>query len=182
MKMRLSIFANVKLISFGSSVECQVFKKMETTEYLTQEKYNELKKELDVLVHTRRKEVAEQLEYAKSLGDLSENAEYHEARDAQANVEDRIAKIEQIMKSAIIMEATHGTNAVVMGSVVTVEKEKEPGHKTYTLVGSEEADMTTGKISIKSPLGLALIGKTKKESFTVKTPGGVVSYRIIDIK
>ena len=155
---------------------------MDTPEYLTQEKHNELKKELDLLVHTRRKEVAEQLEYAKSLGDLSENAEYHEARDKQANIEDRIAKIEQIMKSALIMDTTHSTNAVAIGSVVTLEKEKDGTKKTYTLVGSEESDMSTGKISMKSPLGLAMIGKTKKESFNVKTPGGVVTYRVVDIK
>ncbi len=155
---------------------------MDTQEYLTQEKYNELKKELDLLVHTRRKEVAEQLEYAKSLGDLSENAEYHEARDKQANIEDRIAKIEQIMKSAVIMDSTHSTSAVAMGSVVTLEKEKDGVKKTYTLVGSEESDMNAGKISMKSPLGLAMVGKTKKESFSVKTPGGVVVYRVVDIK
>ncbi len=73
-------------------------KKMENTEYLTKEKHGELKVELENLIHVRRKEVAEHLEYAKSLGDLSENAEYHEARDLQANIEDRIAKIEQILK------------------------------------------------------------------------------------
>lgn len=157
-------------------------KKMENTEYLTKEKHSELKVELENLIHVRRKEVAEHLEYAKSLGDLSENAEYHEARDMQANIEDRIAKIEQILKSAIIIDSTHSTSAVSMGSAVTVQKEKDGSQKTYTLVGSEEADMSTGKISIKSPLGLALIGKTKNQSFTVNTPGGVVSYRVLDIK
>ena len=154
-----------------------------TTEYLTQEKYDELKKELDLLIHTRRKEVAEHLEYAKSLGDLSENAEYHEARDMQANIEDRINKIESILKSALIMNTGHhDTSVITIGSVVTVEKEKDSVSKTYTIVGSEESDMSAGKISIKSPLGLALIGKKKKESFSVKTPGGVVGYRVLDIK
>ncbi len=156
---------------------------MDTKEYLTQEKYDELKKELDLLVHTRRKEIAEHLEYAKSLGDLSENAEYHEARDMQGNIEDRIAKIELILKSAVIMNASeHGTTNVTIGSVVTLEKEKDGTKKTYTVVGSEEADTAAGKISMKSPLGLAMIGKAKKESFNVKTPGGIVAYRIIDIK
>jgi transcription elongation factor GreA len=155
---------------------------MDTPEYLTQEKYNELKKELELLVHTRRKEVAEHLEYANSLGDLSENAEYHEARDEQANIEDRIAKIEQILKNALIMDTKHSTGVVVMGSVVTLEKEKDGTQKTYTLVGSEESDTSAGKISIKSPLGLAMVGKAKKESFNVKTPTGVVAYKVIDIK
>lgn len=155
---------------------------MNEVEYLTQEKYNELKEELEYLTHTRRKEVAEHLEYAKSLGDLSENAEYHEARDTQANIEDRIAKLEGILKSATIVSGTHPTDAVSIGSVVTVQKEKSDDKKTYTLVGSEEADMNAGKISIKSPLGQALIGKKKKEAFSVSTPGGMVTYKVVDIK
>lgn len=154
----------------------------ETTEYLTQEKYDELKKELDFLIRTRRKEIAEHLEYAKSLGDLSENAEYHEARDAQANIEDRIVKIETVLKSAVIMSSSRDTNAVTIGSVVTVAKERDGSKNTYTLVGSEESDMTAGKISIKSPLGLSLVGKKKKESFTVNTPNGAVIYIVLDIK
>lgn len=155
---------------------------MEQTEYLTQEKYNELKAELDTLVHVRRKEVAEHLEYAKSLGDLSENAEYHEARDMQANIEDRIAKIEMILKSAVIMSVKHDTNAVTLGSVVTVQKESGGDPKTYTLVGSEESDMSAGKISIKSPLGQSLLGKKKKDTFSVNAPSGVIAYRVLDIK
>ena len=149
--------------------------------YLTKEKYEEFEKELDYLKHTRRKEIAENLEYAKSLGDLSENAEYHEARDMQATVEDRIAQLENILKSATIV-SSHGTNAVTVGSVVTVEKEANGESKTYTMVGPEEADMASGKISIKSPLGNALIGKKKKDVFTVSTPGGVVKYKLTDIK
>ncbi|HLP43771.1 MAG TPA: transcription elongation factor GreA [Candidatus Nanoarchaeia archaeon] len=154
---------------------------METQEYLTQEKYNELKAELDQLVHVKRKEIAEHLEYAKSLGDLSENAEYHEARDDQANIEDRIAKIESILKSAIIMTSSHDTNSVNIGSVVVVQKEGGD-EKTYTLVGSEESDMAAGKMSVKSPLGRALIGKKKKDAFTIQTPSGAINYRVIDIK
>jgi transcription elongation factor GreA len=154
---------------------------MNESEYLTQEKYNELKAELDSLVHVKRKEVAEHLEYAKSLGDLSENAEYHEARDMQANIEDRIAKIENILKTAVIMQSTHGTSVVTIGSVVDVEK---TGGKTntLTLVGSEESDMSAGKISIKSPIGLALIGKKKGDVFNVKTPGGQATYTVLNIK
>ncbi len=155
---------------------------MEQPEYLTQEKYNELKAELDTLVHVRRKEIAEHLEYAKSLGDLAENAEYHEARDEQANIEDRIAKIEHIMKSAVIISSQHDTSVVALGSAVTVEKEKEGTKMTLTIVGSEESDMNAGKISIKSPLGHALIGKKKKDTFTVTTPKGQVGYKVVDIK
>jgi len=155
---------------------------MNESEYLTQEKYNELKAELDSLVHVRRKEVAEQLEYAKSLGDLSENAEYHEARDMQANIEDRINKIESILKSAVIMQSSHGTSVVTIGSVVEISKENTNDKKTLTLVGSEESDMSAGKISIKSPIGIALVGKKKKDVFTVTTPSGQVTYTVLDIK
>ena len=95
----------------------------EETSYLTKEKFEELKKELDYLRTIKRKEVAENLEYAKGLGDLSENAEYHEARDTQAAVEDRIARIEMMLKSASIVSA-HGTDVVSIGSEVTVEKQK----------------------------------------------------------
>jgi len=155
---------------------------MNESEYLTQEKYNDLKVELDSLVHVRRKEVAEQLEYAKSLGDLSENAEYHEARDMQANIEDRINKIESILKSAVIMQSSHGTSIVTIGSVIVISKENTNDKKTLTLVGSEESDMSAGKISIKSPIGIALVGKKKKDVFTVTTPSGQVTYTVLDIK
>lgn len=155
---------------------------MNESEYLTQEKHNELKAELDSLVHVRRKEVAEQLEYAKSLGDLSENAEYHEARDMQANIEDRINKIESILKSAIIMPSSHGTSAVTIGSVVEISKGGSNEKKTITLVGSEESDMSAGKLSIKSPIGIALVGKKKGDVFTVTTPGGQVTYTVLGIK
>jgi transcription elongation factor GreA len=150
-------------------------------DYLTQEKFDEFSKELEHLKKTKRKEVAENLEYAKSLGDLSENAEYHEARDMQANIEDRISKLELILKSATIV-SSHDTEAVTVGSVVTVQKEKEDKVRTYTIVGSEEADMSAGKISIKSPLGEAIIGKHKKDSFSFTTPSGTMKYKVIDIK
>jgi len=153
-----------------------------TSEYLTNEKFDEFNKELEYLKHTRRKEVAENLEYAKSLGDLSENAEYHEARDTQANIEDRIAKLESIIKTAVIVPPSHDTTTVTVGSVVTIEKEGETNQRKYTIVGSEEADMSAGKISIKSPLGLAIMGKKKSETFTFKTPGGTVAYKVLGIQ
>lgn len=154
---------------------------MNEKEYLTKEKQDELKKELETLVHVRRKEVAEQLEYAKSLGDLSENAEYHEARDMQGNIEDRIAKIEQILKTAVITPSSHDTSAVTVGSVVTLVKEKDASKKVYTIVGSEESDMAASKISMKSPLGMAVLGKRKSDSFTVNTPVGPTVYKVVDI-
>lgn len=152
---------------------------MNEKEYLTQEKFDQFTKELDHLKSTKRKEVAEQLEYAKSLGDLSENAEYHEARDAQAITEDRIAKLEGILKSALII-TEHSTSTVNVGSEITVEKN---GKKIeYTIVGTEEADALGGKISIKSPFGQAVIGKKKGDSFSFEAPSGPVSYKVTEIK
>ena len=149
------------------------------TEYLTKEKFDEFTKELIQLKGTRRKEVAKNLEYAKSLGDLSENAEYHEARDVQAIVEDRIIKLEELLKTASIVSGNH-SSVVNVGSIVTVEKD---GKKfVYNIVGSEEADPSVNKISIKSPFGQAIVGKKKGESFSFTAPNGELSYSIADIK
>lgn len=153
----------------------------EEKEYLTKEKQEEFKKELEYLRQTKRKEVAQSLEYAKALGDLAENAEYHEARDMQANIEDRITKLETILKSAVIV-SSHDMNAVSVGSVVTVAKEKGGTNQIYTIVGSEEVDTASGKISVKSPLGSAILGKKKGESFSFRVPAGSVTYKIVDIK
>ena len=150
-------------------------------EYLTKQKFKELEKELEYLKTVKRKEVAEALEYAKSLGDFSENQEYQEARDNQAILEDRINKLEIILKSAKIV-STQNTNLVAVGSVMTVEKESDKSRKSYTMVGSAEADAGAGKISVRSPLGLAAMGKSKGEAFSFETPSGMMSYKIIDIK
>ncbi len=150
-------------------------------EYLTQEKYNELTKELDNLRTVRRKEVAESLEYAKSLGDLSENAEYQEAREMQANIEDRIKKLEAMLQSAVIMKMHH-TESVNIGSTVTLLKEGAKEPVSYKIVGSEEADLAKHKLSLNSPLGQALVGKKKGERLVAKTPGGNVSYQVENIK
>ena len=150
-------------------------------DYLTKEKHKELEKELENLKTTKRKEVAEALEYAKSLGDLSENQEYQEARDSQAILEDRINRLEAILKSAKIV-STQNTNLVMVGSVVMVEKKSDKSQKSYTIVGSEEADASTGKISMRSPFGLAVMGKSKNDTFSFETPSGIMSYKIIDIK
>lgn len=150
-------------------------------EYLTKEKFKEFEKELEYLKTEKRKEVAEALEYAKSLGDFSENQEYQEARDAQAILEDRINRLEAILKSAKIV-STQSTNIVAVGSVVTVEKDADKSRKSYTMVGSEEVDAGKGFISVRSPLGLAAMGKSKGETFSFDTPSGKMSYKIIDIK
>lgn len=150
-------------------------------DYLTQEKYDEFVKELDHLKRVRRREVAESLEYAKSLGDLSENAEYHEARDLQATIEDRILHLESLLKVAKIV-SEHSTSAVAVGSVVTVKKEGGGESHIYTLVGAEEADITAGKISVESPFGRNALSKKKGEVFTYDAPSGPITYKIVEIK
>jgi len=150
-------------------------------QYLTREKYDTLAKELDFLRTSRRKEVAENLEYAKKLGDLSENAEYHEARERQAEVEDRIRHLEGIMKDASIIEGKRG-DTVSIGSSVSIMREGEKETHTYTIVSSEEADSVSGKLSNLSPLGSALVGKKTGDSVKVKTPKGLISYTISELK
>jgi len=149
-------------------------------EYLSKEKHEELSKELEFLTHIRRKEIAEALEAAKSLGDLSENAEYHSAREAQAGIEERITVLEEILKNSVIVGGKHKTDAVGIGSVVSVKRGKST--KTYTIVGSEETDVAGGKISNKSPLGEAMMGKRKGDHFTCTTPIGESECAIVEIK
>lgn len=151
------------------------------TQYLTHEKFDELKKELEHLKTDRRKEVAEQLEYAKRLGDLSENAEYHQAREEQAMVEDRINRLEDLLKNAV-MTAKGGGDTVTVGSTVRIQKDGDNKSSIYMIVGSEEADMTEGKVSNVSPLGSALIGHKEGDTVQVSTPKGVTTYQIASIK
>jgi transcription elongation factor GreA len=166
---------------FLFSIKIRNKKYMGEKEYLTKERYNTLSEELEYLKKTKRREVADQLEYAKSLGDLSENAEYHEARDAQGVIEDRIKKLEDILKNAAIV-SSHKTDTVAVGSVVTVEKNGDKNEVVYTLVGGEETDLSQGKISIHSPFGKAAIDKKRGESFTFNAPSGPITYKIISIK
>ena len=134
-----------------------------------------------MLKSDRRKEVAEQLEYAKRLGDLSENAEYHQAREEQAHVEDRISRLEDLIKNAVVSQGG-GSDIATIGSTVTLLKDKENKSYVYTIVGSEEADMSQGKISNQSPLGSALLGYKKGDSIKVNTPKGAMVYKIVEIK
>jgi transcription elongation factor GreA len=146
-------------------------------EYLTKEKKIELETELKTLTTVRRKEIADALEYAKSLGDLSENAEYHQAREDQGALEERIAHIEQILKNAVVMDKHHA-GTVEVGTTVTVLKKGDKEERIFTLVGSEEADSLNGRISNESPLGSAMLGKKAGETVKVETPKGLMEYTI----
>jgi len=153
----------------------------QTADYITEEKRHALEIELADLKGPKRQEILANLQYAKSLGDLSENAEYHQTREDQGKLEERIAKIEQILKSSHTIKKSGG-DVVGVGSTVIVQKEKNKEQKTYVIVGSEEADMAKGKISHKSPFGQAILGKKKSEAFTFTSPNGQLSYKVVDIK
>lgn len=152
----------------------------QSADYITKEKREALELELIELKGPKRKELLEALEYAKSLGDLSENAEYHQTREDQAKLEERIVKIESILQSSLTVLA-NGGDVIQVGSEVVVEKSGSGEKKTYTIVGSEEADMKEGKISNRSPFGEAMFGKKKGETITFKTPSGAVVYKVISV-
>lgn len=150
-------------------------------EILTKEKFKELREELEVLMTQGRKQISDSLVYAKSLGDLSENAEYAQAREDQAKLEDRISKIEHILKTAKVA-TKHSTEMVSVGCTVGVVKKADKSKRTFTIVGGEEADMASGKISFHSPIGQALMNKKVGDVFKLTTPKGVVEYTVSSIE
>lgn len=149
-------------------------------ELLTQENKEALEAELLELAGPKRREIIAAVEYAKSLGDLSENAEYHAARDAQGKLEDRIQQIEYTLKYAEVVEKP-ADGSIAVGCTVIIQKEGEANTRTFSIVGSEETDMLSGKISYKSPIGQALVGKKKGDRITVSTPKGDIEYLILAV-
>lgn len=147
---------------------------------LTREGYDRIQRELDELKNVKRKEIASRIQEAKELGDLSENAEYAEAKNDQAFVEGRIAELENLLKTATIVETPKDSNVVHVGSRVTVRIQGVS--RTFTIVGSNEADPTNGKISNQSPIGIAFIGRRSGEAVSVSAPGGVSEYLIESIQ
>lgn len=154
---------------------------MEEVNYITEDKKKALISELDYLKNVKRKEIENALASAKALGDLSENAEYHQAREDQGKTEDRINIIEYTLQTATVVKK-HSNDKVDIGATVKVRKGSCKDLITYHIVGSEEADINQNKISYKSPIGQALFKKTKKEVVSIKTPKGLVKYTIIDIE
>ena len=150
-------------------------------ELLTKENKEALEKELKQLSGAKRREIIAAVEYAKSLGDLSENAEYHAAREAQGKLEDRIQQIEHTLKYGEVVEKS-SDGSISVGSIVVVKKEGEVNTRTFQIVGSEETDMLSGKISYKSPIGQALHGKKKGDTVSVSTPKGDTQYEIISVQ
>jgi transcription elongation factor GreA len=146
---------------------------------ISQEGYDKLKEELNCLTMAKRKEIAERIERAKELGDLSENAEYSEAKDAQALNEGRILELTSILKNVTVVANGSSHEEVIMGSKVTVKIDGQ--EKQYTIVSFNEADPLNGKISNESPLGMAFLGKHKGDQAEVETPRGLLKYKIIKI-
>lgn len=148
---------------------------------ISQEGYEKLQQELNQLITVKRKEIAERIEKAKELGDLSENAEYTEAKDAQALNEGRVAELSATLKNVTVVNHKGNSKGhIVMGSKVLVEVNGEK--KEYTIVSFNETHPAEGKISNESPLGTAFIGKVLGEEVLVETPRGEVKYKILKIE
>lgn len=149
--------------------------------YVTKEGLEKLKNEKEELEKNRRPEIIERIKRAKELGDLSENAEYHDAREEQSFIEGRILELREMINNAVIISDNNGSSKTAqVGSTVKV---KIAGiEKDFTIVGPAEADPLTGLISNESPLGRAFIGHKKGEEVEVITPKGKVKYKILKIK
>lgn len=147
--------------------------------YLSPEGVEALKKELQELKTKNRQEIAKRLKEAKDLGDLSENAEYFEATEAQSLNENRIAELEELLKNVVIIKTSNAEDIVKIGS--TIEVQINNSTEVFNIVGSAEAKPQEGKISNESPLGRAFLNKKIGDEVEVKTPGGIVKYKIIKI-
>lgn len=149
---------------------------MADTQYLSAEKKAELEEEKKQLETVRFRELAERIDVARQNGDLSENAEYHQAREDLAWTKSRVKEIDRILETAVIAEGGTSDGTIGIGSVVTVEVNGKT--KEYTVTGAQEADPLAGKISNESPIGKALFGKSKGDEVSVETPAGEQLYSI----
>src|SRR3989344_7633640 len=154
----------------------------QSVEYMSKEGYEKLKHELETLKTHERIQIAERLEYAKSLGDLSENAEFDAAKEEQMLNEMRIGELEQLLRRATVVDKRVSTTSIGIGSTIVARMKESNKEETYIMVGSsEEADPLTGHISHESPLGRAFFGCKKGEVITVTTPRGASEYVIVAI-
>jgi transcription elongation factor GreA len=149
--------------------------------YLTPEGAAKLKQELDELKGPRRTELAKRLRSAIQMGDLSENADYHKAKEDQGFLEGRIQEIEHKLRNAVLIEAGGPRGVVNIGSHVTIQEADSPP-ETYHVVGAQEADPRNGKISNESPIGKALIDHKVGEVVQAETPGGKIDFKILKIE
>ncbi len=149
--------------------------------YLTQEGLDELKKELDDLINVKRPENIQAIKEARSLGDLSENAEYDAARDEQAQIEGRIQQLEKMLEKASIIEEV-STDKVGIGNTVSIKYVEDDEEDEYKIVGSQEADPFESRISNESPIAQALFDHKVGDTVTVDSPNGNYEVEIIEIK
>ena len=154
----------------------------EKTVYMTEEGLEELKEELHRLRTEERSRIADEIAEARAKGDLSENAEYDAAKEEQGKLEAKIAKIEDtIARARIVDESTVDESKAYILSDVTVENLDSGDQQTYTLVSEQEADVSEGKISIESPIGEGLLGKEEGNEVEIEVPAGTVRFKIVDI-
>ena len=155
---------------------------MPEQQIISREGYNKLKEELDFLSTVRRREIADRIEKAKELGDLSENAEYDAAKEAQGLLEMRIAKMEELYANArLIDESQLDVSKVLVLSNVKIKNQANGMEMKYTLVAESEADLKTGKISVTSPIGKGLLGKSVGEVAEITVPNGTLKFEILEI-
>ncbi len=147
---------------------------------ISQEGYNKLKEELERRINIKRPEIAAQIEASKELGDLSENAEYHQIKDEQAFNEGRIAELSSLLKNLTVVTNRDSKEKVGMGSIVTIKVNGE--ERKYTIVSFNEADPGENKISNESPLGKAFLNKRVGDKVNVATPRGEMEYEILEIE
>jgi len=150
---------------------------------MTKAGYDKLKKELDHLMKVERPKNIKDIEEARGHGDLSENAEYHAAKERQGHIDAKKRELEHKLAHAQIIDISKLSNEkVVFGTTVTIADTETGDTKRYTIVGQEEADIKKGKISVQSPVGKALIGHKVGDSVTIKTPGKTVEFEIQEIE
>ena len=149
---------------------------------MTRAGFTALDEELKQLKSVERPAVIRAISEAREHGDLSENAEYHAAREKQSFIEGRIKELEALVSLADVIDPTKFTGTIKFGATVTLADEDSGEEKTYQIVGEPEADIENGKLNLRSPLARALIGKDEGDSVEVKTPGGRRSYEILTIR
>ena len=150
--------------------------------YLTKEGEDELHRELRLLKETRRPALARKLTEAVAQGDLKENADYHDAKEQLGFIEGRVQHLEAVLRNAIIIENKGPSDKVRIGSTVVIREEGAGEDEVYMIVGSAEANPGQRKISQKSPIGSALLGKTKGKNIPVETPDGIIKFKIMDVR
>jgi len=155
---------------------------MSDISYYTPEGLKKLKEELEHLEHAERPRVTQEIADARDKGDLSENAEYHAAKEEQSHLEFKIAKLKNVVSNArIIDESQLDTSKILIHSVVKIKNTANKMEFTYTLVADSESDVRNGKLSVNSPIGKGLLGKQVGETAEIQVPNGIMKFEIIDI-